>query len=62
MTHPISRLTSTFAIAGLLFMAPLMAMARMAAPTMPTLRAPIAHHAATPEHEARKSEAAEAEH
>jgi hypothetical protein len=64
VTTPINRFASTFAIAGLLFMAPLMAMARMAAPTMPEHRAPDAQkrmtsNATNPRLPAGKAEAAE---
>jgi hypothetical protein len=47
MNTPIERLMSTFTIAGILFMAPLMVMARIAMPMSPLHRAPIAQKRVT---------------
>jgi hypothetical protein len=64
MNTPIERFTSTIAIAGLLFMAPLMAMARMTAPTIPNHQPPgqkrITSNAANPLLPAGEAETGEA--
>jgi len=61
MNTPIERLMSTFTIAGILFMAPLMVMARIAMPMSNLHRAPIAQKRVTSQAASPQLAAGEAE-